>query len=345
MNPTSDSTPSPDRIWDAVQSPLGATIIGGLAVVLIAWLASMLVARARRVKYRDLLRGVRDRVLSWRPVTVGRLNREVAAAHAAGFKERDDEVAMQRASPSRPSWRLQANGRELGDVDGPYQGFWLWNNGHPVSDVEISGDPEFVRFRQRAVFGSADGNSGQFLAMDLTERAHVEGFTLTFTWRNRFGDADTEDISFEPQWIAQEGVETPAMTYQRGKADGMSEGHAAGVEIGRQAMRAEIDNQRMRPVKKARWLVLRDPEDTRDGWVLVNMAEGAVATEVELDADYDFKFLSATGWESLSGVDHGKFQGYTGNPVTVFNVEWNDASGSRQTARVEYQGPDTGEYF
>lgn len=343
-----------------VQTNLGASIIGGAVVLILGalgntlfdnmpnWLRWVVTAGALLVGlilFSAVNEGWRDRtwfrfgkwVAGLRPVTTARLDREVAAERKAAAKEHADEIAARRKSPSPPAWRLQANGRDLGDLDEPYQGFWLWNKGFPVTEVEISGNPDFVWFPHRAIFHSADSNAGQFLAMGLTEKAHAEGFTLTYSWRNRYGDPGTEDIRYEPEWISQEGVETPAMTYKRGKADGLSEGHAAGFEEGRKDMQAEIDRQRARPVRKARWLVETQPDARNQAWVLVNTSDGAVATEVTLDAPNYFTFLSAADWEDMTGVARQAFRGLERDgSFVVFTVEWNDANGQRQSEQVRY---------
>lgn len=343
-----------------VQTNLGASIFGGAVVLILGalgntlfedmpnWLRWIVTAGAVLVGlilFSAINELWRDRVWvhlgKWiagmRPVTMARLDREVAAERTAAEKEHADDIAARQKSPSPPAWRLQANGRELGDLDERYQGFWLWNKGFPVTDVEVTGDSNFVKFPHRAVFSSADSNAGQFLAMGLTEKAHAEGFTLTYSWRNRYRDPGSEDIRYEAEWISQQGVETPAMTYERGKADGLSEGHAAGFEAGRKDMQEEIDRQRARPVRKARWLVGPQPDERNQAWALANTSDGAVATEVTMDAPNYFTFLSAADWEDMTGVSHQAFRGFERDgSFVVFTVEWNDANGQRQSEQVRY---------
>jgi hypothetical protein len=341
-----------DDFWKlSDQSPVLAgilgTVIGGLILATILALLALLWSRIRRIPFRQVVGSAWKRVrglAGFRPVTIRRLRREVSEAKAEGFKERDDAVAAERQSPRPPSWRLRYDsymGRDENDNDV----FWLTNMGFPVSEIEVTGNPAHIVFPRRVVFTGADNGTGQGFAGNITDLGRAEGVTLHITWRNQYGDPGEFDYRLESEDIAGLGLETRPQAYERGKTEGIEEGRAAGIEAGRQAMRAEIDNQRARPPKKARWLVLRDPESPKDGWVLINMAEGTVATEVELDADIDFKFWSATGWDDLSGIANGKFQGYTNNPVTFFTVEWNDANAVRQVARVEYVSPDSGEFF
>lgn len=344
-----------------VQTNLGASVAGGALVLVLGALGNTLfddlpnwlrwvVSGAAFVLGILLFSAINEkwrtqiwlRVGEWlsglRPVTVARLRREVAEERAAADSEYEQILAAQRSTPRPPAWRIRHDqhfGRDENDNDA----FWLTNMGFPVTEVEVTGDPTHIGLPHRVIFQLADHGTGQWFAGNITEQGRRDGVTLTITHRNSYGELGDFEYRLSADQIAEMGIETRSQSYDRGRKDGIEEGHAAGVDAGRQALLSEIDSQRTKLIRKARWAVVRMPNGS---WTLSNTSMGSVATDVSLNAlPAEFTFFSAADWESMTGVISMQFEGMAVGAAShvAFEVEWNDEHTMPQTTAVHWYPP------
>lgn len=329
-------TTAHNPFWEVVQSPLVATIVGGLVVALVVWLITVVVARVRRVRLGELLTSAACWVRDTRPVTVRRLRREVAEARSQGYKDRDDAVAIERRSPSPPVWRLNYDahmGRDEDDNDV----FWLTNVGFPVTEVEVTADPELVLLPRRVVFTGIENGTGQGFAATITDVGRERGITLQVSWRNRYGDPGSEGLKLSAEQVSALGIETRPQAYGRGKADGFAEGLESGIAQGRLEIQNEINAARVIPVAPI-WSVERWKDSQRWRYRLTNYARGSTAFDVRLSVEQaaEFSFRSDVRWNQIHGLVTEEFDGLESRASrgVHFTVSWSDQNGDRHSEPV-----------
>lgn len=336
MNPSPSPAPTPPGFWDGIaawsQTNLGAGIIAGLVVVFLAWLASVIFARVKKIGYRELWvrfgKWVRD---TW-PVMRRTRDRQVKKADTDAYKRRSDEIDRERKAAKQPYWEVDPRDR-FGNGS-----MLLTDSGFGATDVRItSNDPELCvivnggQHFDHFINGGVGSTTGRQFDAALTERGRREGASFHVTWLDANGDLHEQDVILTPESILN-AQELENNDY-----------FVRGVIEGRKQLQNELDEARTKPVKKPRWVIVQDQdESTSNNWLVANMAEGATALHVSVDAPRgELVFLSAADWPDMTGKSQQTFSGYLtshGESYGVtFTVEWTDANGDRRNEKVDWE--------
>lgn len=116
------------------------------------------------------------------------------------------------------------------------------------------------------------------------------------------------------------------------------------VEAAYERARVDVEAARTSTQRKffvhARWFVGFKKDGDGKSYVLGNVAEGSVATNVHLDAGTDFGFMSSADWPRIPGGRQVDFRGRASQDAfayekVVFNVTWSDDHGDQHTRQVE----------
>ena len=168
------------------QSPLLATVIGGVIVFIIAAILTR-IPKLKPYFHKGWARITQ--FLKWVFELRISTGAKRDAMEIAGYERRNQEVVRERSRSMRPHWRVSNPHDDI---------FYLHNSGYAVSDVMVWANPEFFVFdggASHAFLGGVlgDNNHGssrgtQFLGK-RTERGKRQGVDFTFEWIDQNGDA------------------------------------------------------------------------------------------------------------------------------------------------------------
>lgn len=305
-----------------------AAVFVGVAVVVFVVL-SLFSKRLRKsiwVRFGKWLRG------TW-PVTTRTKERAVVSAFQAGIDSEKEKVAAERAQARNPQWHIDGQDR-LGEHDL----LWLENHGAQVKDVVMTCDPAlFVLDGDVSWTGTlgtdGPGYEGKQFRGQPTELGRTQGVIFHVVWYDMNGDRHEGNVTYPPKEMRARDQEIH------------NEAWAEGREAGRAEVLAELEAaQPAPPPIKPRWVLVQDHTDNApdDGWIVANMAKGAVALHVSLDAPREeLVFLSAADWPDMTGKSQQNFSGYLtsrGESYGVtFKIEWTDANGQRKSERIDWE--------
>lgn len=332
---------------DWIQSPLGATIVGGLAVALIIWAVSAIVARAKRIAYRELWVRIGSWVRGSWPVTTRRYQRDVAAARQEGIDAEKAKVAAERARIPQPSWYADAS-----RFDDPDR-LMLFNSGYTAWDVSVTADPELLVLEGevffRGAFGddSLGGNIGKHFGAIPTDKAKAEGAVLHVKWFDRNKDPHERD------------VEVPASAFTRGQDAALERKFQEGRLAGRAEAFEEQEARRSQFTEDIRWNLIRlagtgmsamlISQQPEQAFRLRNAAATSTARIVKVLANSQhFQFSEGGQWAQIEPKTFVDFKGIATNGAGYsgvdFTVTWIDEHGEPDSAEYHVDGWESGVY-
>ena len=299
----------------------------GVAVVVFIVLSffSRRLRRAIWVRFGKWVRG------AW-PVTTRTHRRSVTSAFQAGIDSEREKIAAERALARNPTWHVDGQDR-LGQHDL----LWLENHGWQVKDVSMTCDPALFVLDGQASWPGTVGTDGagyqgvQFRGQP-TDLGKAQGVIFHVTWHDMNGDPHEADVPYPPKEM------------RAGEQAIRDEAWAEGRAAGRAEVLAELEDARpAAPPIKPRWLIFqnRDDDAPPNSWTVANMAEGAIALHVSVDAARSgLVFLSSADWPDMTGKAHNEFSAHLtdqGESYGVtFTIEWTDAEGARRNERIDW---------
>lgn len=322
----------------SAQVPVWVYLILLGAAALVASLAVRLWRRTIWVRLpRAILRAAR-RGVSWTRGLriVSTKTRE--SIEQQGYDRSQTEVEDERAKVRSPGPALHVR-QESGSAIGDHT-HWLTNRGVPVSQIELTCDPDFFLLDGQAYFPGVLGtnNMARFTG-GATERGANEGVWFHATWVDANGDSDETDFLFPPEEI------------QEGRSKALEDARVRGVFEGRTAMKKELEGRATQqvplalPLPDPRWRVYPDEAGDDYDWILRNAVPRSVAKEVRLESKSGMEILDAGHWSDLSGGSKGatgSFRGEMDDDGATFGVHftlvWYDENNSRRTGAVSWPG-------
>lgn len=330
-----------------IQSPLGATIVGGLIVTALGGAVTGVVARAKKIQYRELWvrigRWVRG---SW-PVTTRRYERDVAGAHQRGVDAEKAKIAAEREVVPQPYWYVNAS-----RFDDPDR-LMLFNSGYAAWDVSVTADPELLVLEGEVFFRGAFGSdsrgagTGKHFGAIPTDKAKAEGAVVQITWRDKNQDRHTRDVHVPASVFARALDAALESKFQDGRRAGLAEAFEE-QEARRTQFVEEIrwNMIRLSGSGEAAMLVARQPEQA---FRLRNSASGSTARNVKVSAKSQFFQFSEGGqWVEVKPKTFVDFKGLATNGAGYsgldFSVVWIDDQGESHSAEYHVDGWESGVY-
>lgn len=371
--------PTPSTPW--YDRPLVSNVLGGAVVGFLIWFIPWLIAEGTKAKvpywvYLIVAAGalvVGSVVVPiWRRATWGhvlKFRRWAAAIRPttaskrqalidSGYAKRQGELDEARNNAKQPRWNVRSEDHLPGDA----ALHWLRNQGYEAHDVEVTTDPaEFILDGEVFFAGSFGSLTGNNFRGAPTEKGLRDGITFHVTWWDQNGHQHERDVFEAPNEIWGSQIHAAELSHERAlqaKDEEITELHD---QIARTMAANETKSQQGRelvdkiltsppkpPLPQPRWMIAPAPSEKRGEYVLRNSVPRSVAKEVRLEAEAEFKIISAGHWKDLSGTeDKGKIGDFIGAFTSQgetfgvrFVVGWYDEHGKYKTRTLFLGGPN-----
>ncbi|WP_341956140.1 hypothetical protein [Microbacterium sp. LWH13-1.2] len=374
-----NAEPNPPTAW--YDRPLVSNVLGGAVVGFLVWFVPWLISESTKARVSLLAYvsvGVGGLILGsvlipvWRRATWVKLQtffkwasaiRPVTARKRqslidSGYSKRQMELIKAREDSKQPRWNVRAEDHLPGDP----ALHWLRNQGYEVADVEITTDPaEFILGGEvffAGVFGSLTGKPFQG---SPTEKGLRDGVTFHVSWWDQSGLKYERDLFEAPKEVWGHQIRAVVLAHEKALRDKDTEVKKLREQIASAAAANETKSQQGKdlvekilnsptkpPLPLPRWMIAPAPSGKRGEYVLRNSVPRSVAKEVRLEAEAEFKIISAGHWKDLSGTEEkgavGEFVGvFTSQGETFgvrFLVGWYDEHAKYKTRSLFLGGPN-----
>lgn len=228
------------------------------------------------------------------------------ALRAAGFADREEALANERAVTQQPAWRLVIGDTMFHEANIN----WLHNSGHEAYDVEVTCDRAFFEIEGQAFYRGPFGSAGRQLLGLLTDRGEAEGIDFQVTWLDSHGDKQHTTLRVPPESLRSSRQSVIDAARTAGEIEGFKRGEEAAKAEHEAGATAALNL----PSPEPRWTLTHMGVD-KDGEVtyrVANAIPGSFGYNVRVDRAKGgpFEFSDAAFWPDLSGVAEGTFRGY-----------------------------------